>query len=100
MSGWTIATMGISIALGASTITELKHGFSNYKHGKKGMSVTYMWLRSLLFTALAIVLFINPTRTGETLILAILALWYVIFYGILLVLYYIGDHKSEEVGPP
>ena len=93
MTGWTVAIMGISGALGASTLTELKHG-------KKGMSVTYMWLRSLLFTALATVLFINPTRTGETLILAILALWYVIFYGILLVLYYKGDHKSEEVGPP
>lgn len=58
MTGWTVAIMGISGALGASTLTELKHG-------KKGMSVTYMWLRSLLFTALATVLFINPTRTGE-----------------------------------
>ncbi len=100
MTGWTIATMGISVALGASTITELKHGFSNYKHGGKGMSVTYMWLRCLLFAALATVLFLNPTRIRETLILAILSIWYVIFYGILLVLYYIGDHKSEEVGPP
>jgi len=100
MTGWTIATMGISVALGASTITELKHGFSNYKHGGKGMNVTYMWLRCLLFAALATVLFLNPTRIRETLILAILSIWYVIFYGILLVLYYIGDHKSEEVGPP
>ena len=100
MTGWTIATMGISIALGASTITELKHGFSNYKHGKKGMSVVYMWLRCILFAALATALFLNPNRTGETLILAILSLWYVIFYGVLLVLYYIGDHKSEEVGAP
>ena len=69
LEGWTIATMLISIALAGSTITELKHTFEKHKRREKGMSVIYLWLRSVLFSLLALVLFINPNRNAETMIL-------------------------------
>ena len=91
--------MCISIALGASTITELTHEFKNYKRGKKGLSVGYLWLRSLLFIAFALVCFLNPERTSETLILAVMTLLYVLFYSILLILYYKMKYKSKKKCP-
>jgi hypothetical protein len=100
LEGWTIATMLISIALAGSTITELKHTFEKHKRREKGMSVIYLWLRSVLFSALALVLFINPNRNAETMILGALSVWYVIFYGILLVLHYKGSHWIKNIEAP
>lgn len=97
---WTVATILISLALAGSTITELKHAFEKHKTREKGMSVIYMWLRSVLFSALAVALFSNPKRTPETLILGFLSIWYVIFYGILLVLHYTGSHQIKDVEAP
>ena len=100
LEGWTIATMLISIALAGSTITELKHTFEKHKRREKGMSVIYLWLRSVLFSALALVLFINPNRNAETVILGARSVWYVIFYGILLVLHYKGSHWIKNIEAP
>jgi len=100
LEGWTIATMLISIALAGSTITELKHTFEKHKRREKGMSVIYLWLRSVLFSALALVLFINPNRNAETMILGGLSVWYVIFYAILLVLHYTGSQQIKNIEAP
>ena len=100
LEGWTIATMLISIALAGSMITELKHTFEKHKRREKGMSVIYLWLRSVLFSALALVLFINPNRNAETMILGGLSVWYVIFYGILLVLHYTGSQQIKNIEAP
>ncbi len=97
---WTVATILISLALAGSTITELKRAFEKHKTHEKGMSVVYMWLRSLLFSALAAALFLNPKRTPETFILGVLSIWYVIFYGILLVLHYTGSHQIKDIEAP
>ena len=100
LEGWTIATMLISIALAGSTITELKHTFEKHKRREKVMSVIYLWLRSVLFSALALVLFINPNRNAETMILGGLSVWYVIFYAILLVLHYTGSQQIKNIEAP
>jgi hypothetical protein len=100
IEGWTIATMIISLSLAGSTITELKHNFEKHKRHEKGMSVIYLWLRSVLFSALVFVLFINPNRNAETMILGGLSVWYVIFYGILLVLHYTGSQQIKNIEAP
>ena len=100
IEGWTVATIIISLSLAASTITELKHSFEKHKRREKGMSVIYLWMRSVLFSLLALVLFINPNRNAETMILGGLSVWYIIFYSILLVLHYTGSHRIKNIGAP
>ena len=88
-SGWSLATVLIALALAGSTFTHLHQAFrfrSSPHQG--GMSPSYMWLRSILFVAMTVVLGCDPEGTTQTRILAVLSGWYVIFYGILLKLHY------------
>ena len=86
-SSWSLVTVLIALALAGSTLTHLHQAFRS-GHKKGGMSVSYMWMRCVLFVAMAIVLGCDPEGTTQTRILALLSGWYVVFYGILLKLHY------------
>lgn len=87
-SGWSVATVLVALALAGSTVTHLHQAFRVRSSHPTGMSLSYMWLRCVLFLAMAIVLGWDPEGTTQTRILALLSAWYVVFYGILLKLHY------------
>ena len=90
-------TLVSSIGLFAATLPELIKAFKD-PASVEGISLYFLLGRGGFFIVLALSLFILPKRykTYNTVIIAWLSVWYIIFYIILLVLRSIGQRKKKK----
>jgi len=82
-----ILTLVASIGLGVATIPELIKAIKK-PHSIKGLSLPFLVGRGIFFVVLAVSLFILPKeyRVFNTMVIAWLAVWYVLFYTVLLII--------------
>jgi ABC-type transport system involved in Fe-S cluster assembly fused permease/ATPase subunit len=94
-----ILTLVSSIGLFAATLPELIKAIKDPK-SVEGISLYFLLGRGAFFVVLALSLFILPKqyKTYNTVIIAWLSVWYIIFYIVLLILRFIGKRKKEKSG--
>nr|QBK85196.1 MAG: hypothetical protein LCIVAC01_00050 [Iridovirus LCIVAC01] len=92
-----ILTLISSIGLFGATLPELIKAFKD-PASVESISLYFLLGRGIFFVVLALSLFILPKqyKTYNTVIIAWLSVWYIIFYIVLLILRFIGTRKKEK----